>query len=139
MSERKIRINRADREIYDKLKYKEGPFKGRKNPEIFMTSMILGYHKYQTRTPLDSFEPYTHVDHLGPQNRTMIKSIAVAEEGMGVLSDPDKVYNIAEEYAATGIKILESMVFNHEYDFIKKLENILVDEYDSKDMGKTRD
>jgi hypothetical protein len=139
MSERKIRINRADREIYDKLKYNDGPFKGRKNPEIFMTSMILGYHKYQTRTPLDSFEPYTHVDHLGPQRRTMIKAIAVAEEGMGVLSEPDKVYDIAEEYAATGIKILESMVFNHEYDFIKKLESILVNEYDSKDMGKTRD
>lgn len=139
MIDRKININKKDRVTYDKLKYDDGPFKGRKNSEIFMTSMILGYHQTKTRTEMETLEPYTHVEHLGSKRRTMIKAIAVAEEGMGVLSDPDRVYRIAEEYAATGIKILAGMVYNHEYDFMKKLESILVNEYDSKDMGKSGD
>jgi len=139
MIDRKINVDKKYRPIYDRLKYEDGPFKGRKNSEIFMTAMILGYHKTHVRTEIETIKDYTHVEHLGSKRRTIIKAIAVAEEGMGVLSDPDRVYTIAEEYANSGIKILESMVYNHEYDFMKKLESILVNEYDSKDMGKARD
>ena len=88
------------------------------------------------RSELKKPEDYDHVENLGSDRRTIIKAIAVAEEGMEVLDDEAKVYKIANEYAATGIKILEGMANDPDYDFIKKLENMLVEEYDSKKMGE---
>lgn len=132
----RVYISGSDRPIYDTLKkYSDSPLKGRKNKEIFMMAMIIGFYKTGVRTELKNPVDYDHVENLGPDRRTIIKAIAVAEEGMNVLDDEEKIYNIANEYAATGIKILESMVNNHEYDFIKKLESMLVEEYDSKKMG----
>lgn len=137
MADLRVSISKADRPIYDKLKYIDGPFKRRKNKEIFIMSVILGYFKTGTRSELEiPKEPYDEVDNFDDEHRTIIKAIAVAEENIEVLSDPVKVYTIAEEYAASGIKILESMVNSNEYDFIKKLESMIVDEYDSKKMGE---
>lgn len=133
----RVYISESDRPIYDRLKkYVDGPLKGRKNKELFMMAMILGYYKMKVRSELKKPEDYDHVENLGSDRRTIIKAIAVAEEGMEVLDDEAKVYKIANEYAATGIKILEGMANDPDYDFIKKLENMLVEEYDSKKMGE---
>ena len=132
----RVSISNDDRPIFDSLKYSDTPFKGRKNKEIFMMALILGYYKAGTRTKLKNPKDYDHVENLGPDRRSIIKAIAVAEEGIDVLNDEEQIYAIANEYAATGIKILDSMVNNHEYDFLKKIESMLVEEYDSKKMGE---
>lgn len=132
-----VYINTADRPIYNKLKYNDGPFKGKKNKEIFITAVVLGYYKTKTRSELISpTEQYDEIENLGPERRSIIKAIAVADEGIEILSDKIKVYTIAEEYASTGIKILESMVYSNEFDFTKKLESILVEEYDKQRMDE---
>lgn len=136
MADSRVYICKSDREIYDRLKYSDGPFKGRKNKEIFMMAVIMGYYRGQVKGEVTSPEGYDHIDNLGQERRTIIKAIAVAEEGMEVLTDKERVYSIAEEYAVTGIKILDSMANSPEYDFTKKLESILVEEYDSKKMGQ---
>jgi hypothetical protein len=133
----RVYISESDKAIYDRLKkYVDGPLKGRKNKELFMMAMILGYYKTGVRSDLKKPKDYDHVENLGPERRTIIKAIAVAEEGMEVLNDEAQIYSIANEYAATGIKILEGMANDPDFDFIKKLENILVEEYDSKKMGE---
>lgn len=132
----RVYISKSDRSIYNKFKYDDNPFKGRKNREIFIIAVALGY-KLGTRTKLEKpDEQYDHVENFGEEINTIIKAIAVEEEGIEVLDDKVEVYKIADEYAATGIKYLEGLVFSHEFDFTKKLENILVDEYDRQKMGE---
>lgn len=132
----RVHISKSDRPIYDKLKYSDGPFKGRKNKEIFIMAVALGYKAGTRKKITPPREPYDEIDNFSTEQKSIIKAIAVAEENMEILSNPAKVYCIAEEYAVTGIKILDGMVNSTEYDFSKKLESILVEEYDKQKMGE---
>lgn len=93
--------------------------------------MIAGFRE-GSRIELDKKEGFVRIEYLTLREKSIIKAIAVAEEGdLNVLLDKNKVYSIAEEYAAGGIKLLKNKVFSGDYgSYIKKLESELVEEFE---------
>ena len=127
-------INKSDRKDYEMLlKSKDSPFLSRRNKVPFVIAMLFGV-KARTRTRLKKKDGWIYVDYLNDDEESIIKAIAVFEAGdLNVLLDKDRVYTIAEEYAATGIKLLKAKVFSGGYGtFAKKLESDLITLLESK-------
>lgn len=126
----RLNIRKSDRKDYDRLLEKDSPFAGKENKDLFMMALIIGFHE-ETRVKLDRKEGFFSLYHLNDKENSIIKAIAVAEEGdLNILLDKKKVYSIVEEYAAGGIKLLKDKVFTGGYgSYIKKLESDLIDEF----------
>jgi len=127
----RLYIRKSDRKDYDRLLEKDSPLVGKENKDLFMMALITGFHE-GTRVKLDKREGFFLLYHLNDEENSIIKAIAVTEEGdLNILLDKKKVYSIAEEYAAGGIKLLRDKVFSGEYgSYIKKLESELIDEFE---------
>jgi len=127
----RLYIRKSDRKDYDRLLEKDSPFVGKENKDLFIMALIIGFHE-GTRIKLDKKEGFFLLYHLNDKENSIIKAIAVAEEGdLNILLDKKKVYSIAEEYAAGGIKLLKDKVFSGGYgSYIKKLESELIDEFE---------
>lgn len=126
----RLNIRKADREDYARLLEKDSPFVGKENKDLFMVAMIIGVRE-GSRVELDKKEGFFLLYHLDDKENAIIKAIAVAEEGdLSVLADKRKVYSIAEEYAAGGIKLLKEKVLGGYGSFIKKLESELLEEFE---------
>lgn len=127
----RLYIRKSDRKDYDRLLEKDSPLVGKENKDLFTMALITGFHE-GTRVKLDKREGFFLLYHLNNEENSIIKAIAVAEEGdLNILLDKKKVYSIAEEYAAGGIKLLRDKVFSGEYgSYIKKLESELIDEFE---------
>ena len=123
----RLYIRKSDRVEYSRLLEKDSPFKEKENKDLFMMAMVVGFHA-GTRIGLDKKEGFIMVHYLNPKEESIIKAIAVAEEGsLDVLLDKKSVYSIAEEYAAGGIKLLKDKVFSGYGSYVKKLESELVE------------
>ena len=127
----RLYIGKSDKKDYDRLLEKDSPFAGRENKDLFMMALIIGFHE-GTRAKLEKKEGFFLLYHLNDKENSIIKSIAVAEEGdLNILLDKKKVYSIAEEYAAGGIKLLKDKVLSGGYgSYIKKLESELIDGFE---------
>jgi len=127
----RLYIRKSDRKDYDRLLEKDSPLVGKENKDLFTMALITGFHE-GTRVKLDKREGFFLLYHLNDEENSIIKAIAVAEEGdLNILLDKKKVYSIAEEYAAGGIKLLRDKIFSGEYgSYIKKLESELIDEFE---------
>lgn len=114
------------KKLNDKLQ-KDSPFAGSENKDIFLAAMVTGYHE-GGRVPLKTKEGYIMKTYLHPEDLALIRAIAIAEENnLNVLLDEQKVFSIAEEYAAGGIQILKAKVFGEGYgSYTKKLESELL-------------
>jgi len=127
----RLNIRKSDRKDYNRLLEKDSPFAGKENKDLFMMALIVGFHE-EIRVKLDGKEGFFLLYHLNDKENSIIKAIAVAEEGdLNILLDKKKVYSIVEEYAAGGIKLLKDKVFSGGYgSYIKKLESELIDEFE---------
>lgn len=127
----RLNINKSDRKKYDKLLGKKSVFAGKDNKDIFMMAMVIGYSR-GVKTDLTRKEGYVRFEYLKDRDKSIIKSIAVADTGtLNVLLDKRNVYSIAEKYAAGGIKLLVDMIFGSGYgSFKKKLESELIEEFE---------
>ena len=125
-------VERKDFDAFNSLKEKGSPFAGAHNKEIFLAAMVVGYHE-GCRIELKSKEGYFHEKDLTREEAALIRAIAVAEEnGLNVLLDKQKVYSIAEQFAAGGISLLKAKVSSGEYgSYAKKLESELLRSYES--------
>jgi dnd system-associated protein 4 len=137
----RLNIRKSDRGDYARLLEKDSPFVGKENKDLFMMAMMIGFRE-GSRSPLDKKEGFVRIEYLNEKEKSIIKAIVVAEEGdLSVLANKGKVYSIAEEYAAGGIKLLKNKVFSGGYgSFIKKLESELVEEFEkikTKNSQKT--
>jgi len=111
---------------YDQLKGKDSPFYGRENKELFIAAMTLGFHE-NSKKDLSKKEGFVRTEYLTDEEKSLIKAIAIAEEGnLNVLLDKKRVFSIAEEYAAGGIKLLKERVFEEFGSYAKRLESELV-------------
>ena len=110
----RIYIRKQDREIYESIRKSEGDLKGISNIELFLIAMMLGYNK------------------KGKQGLKGINSsVAVYEEEyMEVLLSNNKMFDIAEKYAIVGIQELEKLYFENEHNFLKRMEKLLMDEFE---------
>lgn len=131
----RIYIRKQDREIYESIKKSEGDLKGVSNIDLFLIAMMLGYNKKGKHglkgvvsTARDGF---VRVGSFPDNAWYIIKSVAVYEEEyMEVLLSNNKMFDIAEKYAIVGIKILEKLYFENEHNFLKRMERLLIDEFE---------
>jgi dnd system-associated protein 4 len=109
-------------------KEKDSPLYNKENKDVFIMAMIMGL-KNGVRLPLKSKEGFIREEYLNNDERSIIKAIAVnAEANLSVLLDSDKMYQIAEEYAAAGIKYLVDSVFKKQHgSYTKRLESELIE------------
>lgn len=123
----RIYVDKRDLEDLNRLKQRDSPFAISQNKDIFLAAMVVGYHE-GGRIGLKNREGYFRVEYLTDEERALIRAIAISTEGnINVLLDEQKVYSIAEEYAAGGIQLLKARVFSGEYgSYVKKLESELL-------------
>ena len=135
MSERKkvdrLYVDKRDIKDFNRLKDKDSPFAGSQNKDVFLAAMVIGHHE-GSRLELKKKEGYVREEYLTAEDLALIRAIAVSEEGsLNVLLDKQKVFSIAEEYAAGGIKLLKARAFSGEYgSYAKKLESELLRTYE---------
>lgn len=136
----RIYIRKDDREIYESIKKSEGDLKGISNMELFLIAMMLGYHKKGKKglvgvksTARDGF---VRTSSFPDEAWYIIKAIAVYEEEyMEVLLSNNKMFDIAEKYAIVGIQELEKLYFENEHNFLKRMEKLLMDEFDFQNIA----
>ncbi len=135
----RLYIRKSDKKDYDRLLERDSPLAGKENKVLFIMAMILGFHEGNKRE-LDKKEGYIRTEYLNPEEKSIIKAIAIAEEGdLNILLDKKKVYSIAEGYAAGGIRLLKDKALGGEYgSFGKKLESVLVKIFDKKIAKNTQ-
>ena len=81
------------------------------NRDQFLLAMCLGF---RNGTKVESFKRSNNglrVEYLQPEDLAMMAAIQLAEsEDPATLSDPDKGFTLAEQYAEGGILLLEKMM-----------------------------
>lgn len=124
-------VDKRDLSDFNRLKEKDTPFAGSQNKDVFLAAMVVGYYE-GARVPLKTKEGYFMKSYLKDEELALINAIAVAEEeSLNVLLESQKVFSIAEEYAAGGIQLLKEKVFGGEYgSYAKKLESDLLRTYE---------
>lgn len=108
---RDLDVDVANHELFEKLKdYERSPFYGRTMKDIFIFAMSLGYAE-GTRKRLSKRKGSIPRATLTDDDEWLIRIIAIAEDkALEVLFDETKVFQIAEEYANGGIRLLANMV-----------------------------
>jgi len=136
----RLYIDKKDRPRYDKLdeidmlKFKDrGGIRTRR--EQFLIALSVGF-KNKHRRKIESREGFVLYKDLHPEDESIIKAIAIYEKGdENILSDPKSVYTISEEYAHSGIIILNEIINSSSYgSFEKRIEKDLFELY--KNLGK---
>jgi len=97
------------------------------NKHLFILTMALGF-KNNKYAPLRSGERhsggYCRVESLSPEDKSLIKAIAVCKmKDLNLLVNPKQMYQIAEGYANGGISLLKELV-NQQGDFFINLNNL---------------
>ncbi|MEM2146930.1 MAG: hypothetical protein QW491_05910 [Thermoproteota archaeon] len=117
-----INVNESDKAIYDRLTEKGGPLEDFDNKYVFLLAMALGYAN-NIKTELTKKTWLFRTSYLDENEKAMIKAVAIAEEGsLAALLDKEKIYSLAEQYAAGGIRLLGSIAFEKlGKDLYKKL------------------
>ena len=121
-------IRKSDKKNYkDLLEDRESLFKGKGNKRVFLMAMITGFRD-GSRIQLDKKFGFVRTEYLNSEEISIIKAVAVAEKGdLDAVLNKKEVFSIAEEYAASGIRLLKDRVFSGEYgSYAKKLEESLV-------------
>lgn len=96
-------------DIKDLLKPKDAPRPG--NPEIFMLCLSFGYHSRLLRPTPPRKSDSMRMNNLKEEQLTIMRMIALEEHGESdILLDDDKVFDIAEGYAAGGLMLLSKMI-----------------------------
>ena len=124
----RLYINKKDKDLYSQLLGKNGPFDGKDNKHIFMLSLAYGF-KYGKKTDIADKEGMVRTEYLDKNEKSMMKAIGIAENNnLNALIDKKSLFNIAENYANTGLHILYDEAFNNGINFnlyFKKLESEL--------------
>ena len=131
----RILIGEGDREIYDRLK-KTSFFDGKDNKDIFLMALAWGFHNGKS-SPISNKETFFLLTTVEEHEKSIINAIAVyVKDDVEVLLNKKEVYDIAQEYGSAGVRLLDKMISDkEEADFVKRLELILIDEFNNiKDL-----
>jgi len=104
-------IEKSKKEYYDMIIETEGsPFYGHKATDVFVTAAAVGYY-FEKREPVkDKHDLFRTFSMASEKNRMwLLKSIAMAVEGVDVLTDMKRIIKINEEFANAGIEYLYEM------------------------------
>ncbi len=128
----RLNVDHRDLEDFRRLRMKDSPFANDENKDIFIAAMVFGF-KEKCKIELKKKEGFIMKSYLDPPEIALINSIAIAEEGnLNVLSNEKKVFSIAEQYAAGGIKLLKDRVLGEDDfgSYSKKLQSEMLREYE---------
>ena len=124
-------IDKGDRSLYQKvadenvLQFKE---KDRKDQFIF--AMAVGFAN-RIKHPLEVKESFFRTEYLRPEDEALICATALHEGNIEILADKEKVFQVAEEYAHAGIKLLADELEGPGFaNFSKRLEKELYETYE---------
>ena len=129
---RRIIYDDEDKQIYDKLRNSSGIFNGLDIIDLFAVAMIYG-KKSGKRTTLGkgAIGRVRESTISNSKVKDLMMVIAVEETGnMDILSDPNEYFRICEEYAKTGIRLLEEDYIENGDDLINDLEMEMFEFYD---------
>ncbi|MDR0912804.1 MAG: hypothetical protein LBM96_09430 [Methanobrevibacter sp.] len=138
---RRIYYDNEDNDIYNKLKTTK-IFKKADNLDIFSISLILGWNSARRTSLGKGSKGRIRESTVNSSKviRYLMMAIAVEEEGINVLSDDedengkiiktaeDKYFLISEEYAKTGLKILDNRIKTDD-DILTSMETELIEFY----------
>ena len=122
---RDLDVDVANHELFEKLKnYERSPFYGRTMKDIFIFAMSVGFAE-SARKRLSKRKGTIPRATLTDDDDWLIRTIAIAEEKtLDILFNETKVYEIAEEYANGGIRLLVNTLLDAKQgDPSKKLES----------------
>ncbi|KXB07693.1 hypothetical protein AKJ51_00260 [candidate division MSBL1 archaeon SCGC-AAA382A20] len=130
----RVYIRKEDKKVYDKLQDEDptSPFFERENREVYMVALARGFIDGE-RLGLNNREGFIRLATLKSKDKAIIKAIAVQEEEtLGILGDKEKVYKIANEYAAGGLQLLKERVLKQNIgSYVKRLESELIETFDN--------
>ena len=138
---RRIIYDDEDKQIYDRLRASSGIFNNLNITDLFAVALIYG-KKEGKRTELGKGATgRVRSETLrGSPVKDLMMVIAVDETGsMDVLSDENEYFKISEEYAKTGIKLLEQDYIEDPDELLNEMEMEMFEFYDdviSKDVAE---
>lgn len=127
----RIYIDKKDRKLYDEIEF----FKGRSRKEQFLLAMSYGFKNSISRK-IEKQEGFFLTKDMRPEDEALIYSVGLKHCGkIEVLADKAKIYQIVEEYARAGIKLLHDEVISSEFgSFDIRLEKELSKIYDEQNI-----
>lgn len=122
-------IDKEDRPYY--LKAEEENiinFKNKNQKEQFLLAMAVGFENDQKRE-LKTRDGFFYPKDLKPEDKTSINALAIHEHGsIDVLGNEKEIFEIAEQYASAGIRILVDSIDRMQFGkFDKIFEKDLLD------------
>jgi hypothetical protein len=128
----RLSIDKKDKVLYEKLKA-EAIF-NKENKDLFIMAMTYGY-KNKVRTALETKEGYVRTEYLKPEDWALINSLAIGTRSVEILSKPEDICQLAEQYAHAGIKILAAKLDSTSFgSFEKQFEKELLEMYEKIDL-----
>ena len=129
---RRIIYDDDDNEIYTNLLSSSNPFKKLAITDLFAIALVKG-KQLGIRTELGDGQigrvRKSTID--GSDIRYLMMAIAADEEkSIDVLTDEDQYFRICEEYAKTGIELLNSEVLDKGFKILDDMEKELLEYYD---------
>ena len=125
----RLYIGKDDRELYDRL-VDEWILHDKTRKEQFLLAMALGF-KNSVRRKLAQRDEFFFRKDLRAEDEALLDAVAIqAEDTLDVLSDKEKVYSIAQEYAHAGIRLLADEIQGTSFgSFEKKFEKELFETF----------
>lgn len=131
----RLYVDASTEDIYDNSKimgYSTENKIGRK--EQFFVALGLGYRSGQ-RTPIKSTKLMFLEKDMNKYESDLLWAVAIKEKGsIELIESKDEVYHIAEEYANTGILLLNSIEKNSSSEnYLKNFEKTVLKEFDKNE------
>lgn len=110
---------------------------GMERGDQFVIAMALGY-KAGLKTPLDKKVHLSNWPSMSKSNKVLMKVLAIVDTNdFKIISDEEKVVRIAEEYANTGIKMIQDFEKDSPHDLeLDEFENMINNEYDKLELSE---
>ena len=122
-------IDQNDKDIYKEIE--KNLFNNKDNKDLFIFAISEGF-KLKKRKKLKSKYGFVRREYLTPGDWAFIYAVAIDTEGIEVLLKMDRVFEIAEEYAHSGIILIKNRLSSIPYgDELKKIEQELIDNYEN--------
>jgi len=102
----------------------------KENRQIFMMAVLIGKYVLKEKLPLENKKDYIRYDSLqNLEEMDLLTSLAIVEkEDVNLLNDIRETFDIMQEYANAGIKVLYKWTKN-ETEFQNKITEVLINFY----------
>ena len=122
----RLHIEKKDRALYEELR-SVSMYRDKETKDLFLMAMAFGF-KNDTRRKIETKEGFARTEYLKPKDLALINAVAITQESVELLDNPEEVFKLAEEYANAGIKLLVGSVDSVAFgSYEKQLEKELLD------------